>query len=96
MLRAWTYPQQVLSVPRLELKKAVVREYFSGRLVGADKVTWVAGSDIAGPMGAAIVPLSGERHLSAFLKRHGGRQIFMLSELSETLWNEITDRYDRR
>jgi nitrous oxide reductase accessory protein NosL len=95
MIRAWIYPHQVLSIPPQQLKKAVVREYFSGRLVGAEAVTWVTGSDVAGPMGAAMVPLSGDRHLAAFLRRHGGRHTFVFSELSETLWQKITETNEK-
>ena len=90
LLRAWVRPQVMMSVAARHVKCAVVREYFSGRPVDAHTVTWVVGSDVVGPMGPAIVPLAGDRHLAAFIRRHGGRHTFQLSRLSLALWEEMT------
>jgi nitrous oxide reductase accessory protein NosL len=83
LIKSWVRPDKYLSVTESELKRAVVREYFTGRTVDALSVTWVAGSDVVGPMGRAIVPLLGDDHLKAFQRRHGGQTVFSLKGLTE-------------
>ena len=42
---------------RRRLIGLVVRDYFSGQPVDGRAATWVAGSDVIGPMGPAIIAL---------------------------------------
>jgi nitrous oxide reductase accessory protein NosL len=90
MLRSWIHPLVFLSVSAGDMELAVVREYFSGAAMDARMVTWVAGSDVIGPMGPAVVALAGERHLAAFRRRHGGKHLFRLDDLTDGLWQKIT------
>lgn len=90
MLRTWIHPEIFLSVPGDRLKLVVTREYFSGLAVDAKAAVWVAGSGVVGPMGPAFVPLVGDRHLAAFLRRHGGKHVFRLIELTDAVWQTIT------
>jgi len=55
-------------------------------------VSWVAGSDVIGPMGPAMVPVKGESALEAFKRRHGGTAVFLLEELDPDKWFAITGR----
>ncbi len=92
MLRSWIHPDIFLAAAAADLSLPVTREYFSGRSVDARAVTWVAGSDVVGPMGPAFVALAGESHLEAFRRRHGGRHLFRLAELDDALWLAITGK----
>jgi nitrous oxide reductase accessory protein NosL len=90
MLKAWLHPEIFLKSARQTLALAVVQDYFSGRQVDAREVFWIAGSDVIGPMGPAMVALQGKHSVDAFLKRHGGRRVFRLQELTDELWFSLT------
>lgn len=92
MLRSWLHPDIHLGAAVSALKRIVVREYFSGDYLDGNAAFWVAGSDVIGPMGPMIVPLDGEDHLAVFKRRHGGRTVFRLGDMNETLWREIIGR----
>jgi nitrous oxide reductase accessory protein NosL len=93
MIRSWLHPEYFLGVPADALRRAVVREYFSGEQLDAHALIWVAGSDVVGPMGPAVVPLRDEpRLLEAFRRRHGGSAGFRLGELTDAKWQALTGR----
>ena len=92
MIRTWLHPEIFIACSRTELLKAVVREYFSGRTLDARSVVWVAGSDVIGPMGPAVVPLKDKTALETFLSRHGGGETFDLDELTDERWTAITGK----
>jgi len=92
MIRSWLHPEIFLAVPREALRRAVVQDYFGGDNVDAFEVSWVAGSDVVGPMGPALVPVRGEEALRAFQRRPGGQTVFRLSEMNDDLWEKVTGR----
>ena len=92
MIRTWMHPEIFLGVSKASLKLPVVREYFTGREVDAREVIWVAGSDIIGPMGPALVPVKDESSLKVFKQRHGGKTQFRLQEMDDARWFEITGK----
>lgn len=92
MIRSWRHPEVYLAKEKNQLKKPVVRAYFTGETLDARAVFWVAGSDIVGPMGPALVPLKSQANLDAFRKRHGGKTVFRLEELTDDRWLAITGR----
>jgi len=92
MLKAWLHPEIFLKSTRQALSLAVVRDYFTGRQLDAENVFWIAGSDVIGPMGPAMVALQESHSLDAFLKRHGGQRVFRLHELTDDLWIVLTGK----
>ena len=93
LIRSWLHPEYFLGVPADTLRRAVVREYFSGEQLDAAALIWVAGSDVVGPMGPALVALRDEpRFLGAFRRRHGGTASFRLGELTDAGWQALTGR----
>ena len=52
----------------------------------------MAGSDVLGPMGPALVPLKNGDDVAAFRKRHGGKAVFRMKELDDERWEEITGK----
>lgn len=92
MIRSWIHPEAFLGKKKEALKRGVVQDYFTGRQVDAMNVFWVAGSDIVGPMGPALVPLRSVEDLEAFKKRHGGKAVFRLSEMDDGKWLKITGK----
>ena len=72
--------------------RSVVQDYFDGQHVDALSVLWVAGSDVVGPMGPALIPIRDENTLDTFLKRHGGKVTFRPSDLDDEMWEAITGK----
>ena len=89
MIRSWMHPDAYLGVERDQLKRAVVQEYFEGRPVDGSSVTFVAGSDVVGPMGPALVPLASEADVATFAERHGGTERFTLDTINDERWLAI-------
>jgi copper chaperone NosL len=92
MIRSWMHPEIYLGTTRTELKLPVVKEYFSGRQVDGRSIIFVFGSDVIGPMGPTLVPVMDENYLKVFKKRHGGKLQFLLDEMDDGKWLEMTGR----
>ncbi|MBI9084169.1 MAG: nitrous oxide reductase accessory protein NosL [Desulfobacterales bacterium] len=92
MIRTWLHPEVFLAKEKSQLKKPVVRAYFTGEALDARAAFWVAGSDIVGPMGPALVPLKSEENVDVFRRRHGGKSVFRLEELTDDRWLAITGK----
>lgn len=92
LIRTFLHPDAFLSKNRAMIKRMVVKAYFSGRAIDAMTAYWVAGSDVTGPMGPALVPLTDAAAAKSFRRRHGGRVEFRLSDMNEVLWQEITGK----
>lgn len=90
MIRAWLQPEIFLAHPKHRIRRAMVKNYFTGQPLDALEAVWVAGSDVIGPMGPAVVPLSGPEEVRTFRRRHGGKQVFRLQELDSDRWRSIT------
>jgi nitrous oxide reductase accessory protein NosL len=92
MMRSWLHPEIFLATEKERLQTPVVRDYFTGEEVDGRDVFWVAGSDVIGPMGPALVPVKGEKALEAFKRRHGGKTVFRLDQMNDEKWYAITGR----
>ena len=92
MIRSWMHPDIFLGATKTELKRSVVQDYFTGEQVSGGSVYWVAGSDVIGPMGPALVPLKNEQGLDVFKKRHGATAVFRLSEVTDEKWQQLTGK----
>jgi nitrous oxide reductase accessory protein NosL len=92
MIRSWLHPEYFLGAGKDDLVRCVVQDYFEGLHVDGMSAIWVAGSDVIGPMGPALVPLKDEKSLEAFQERHGGRVTFRLADLDDAKWEAITGK----
>jgi len=92
MIRSWIHPEIFLGAAKEDLKRSVVQDYFTGEQVSGRSVYWIAGSDVIGPMGPALVPLKDEQHLDVFKKRHGAKTVFRLSEMTVEKWQQVTGK----
>ena len=92
MLKAWLQPVVFLDRRTEALERPVAQDYFSGEPVDARQVFWIAGSDVIGPMGPALVPLRESSHVEAFRRRHGAAQIFRLEALNSDNWETLTGK----
>ena len=93
MIRTWMHPEIFVNHAKNELHLPVVQEYFTGQVIDARIVIWVAGSDVVGPMGPALVPVKDEAALQSFKGRHGGKTTFRLEEMNDEKWLQITGKH---
>ena len=89
LLQCWRHSQTHLGVPSGAIKRLLALDYFSGAVLDAERAFWVAGSDVVGPMGPALVALQTRRDVDTFIKRHGGSLVFQLHQVDESLWKKI-------
>mgnify|MGYP001828574998 CR=1 FL=1 len=92
LLRTWLRPTVYLGRPPSDIDRLVVRDYFSGKAIDGHTASWVAGSDVTGPMGPAIVALENAQELTVFKSRHGGKTVFTIDQLDDELWGRISRR----
>lgn len=60
-----------------------VTDYYSAKIIPAEAAFFVAGSDVMGPMGKDLVPLSSEKEAAGFRRDHGGNAVYRLGEVTE-------------
>ena len=89
LLRTWLRPTAYLGRRQMEIDRLVVRDYFSGQPIDGRTATWVAGSDVVGPMGPAIIALGDAAQLETFKNRHGGKTVFTFDQVDDALWKTI-------
>lgn len=89
LLRTYHRTQHYLGVDTDDIQRMVVKDYFTGAPLEARDAWWVAGSDLVGPMGPALVALNSEQAVNSFKARHGGKLVFRLNQMDEALWQRI-------
>lgn len=52
-----------------------VTEYYTTRMLPAEDVYFIVGSDVRGPMGDEMVPVQGRDNVETFKRDHGGTKI---------------------
>jgi copper chaperone NosL len=92
LLKGWLHPELFIGRAKSAVARAVTPEYFGGKLIDAMQARWVAGSDVVGPMGRVVVPLKDDADVAVFRKRHGGKTVFRLGELTDAKWLEMTGK----
>jgi len=91
LLRSWRNSKKYLGAEPSAIGEMRVRDYFTGESIDARIAWWVAGSDVIGPMGPAIVALKQQKNVEVFKKRHGGRYTFQLDQVDDALWKNLSD-----
>lgn len=59
-----------------------VTEYYSNRIMKADDLFFVLGSDVLGPMGHEFIPVKGEGAARTFLLEHTGNRMLRFDEIT--------------
>ncbi len=59
-----------------------VKDYYTLKWLDAKKAYFVLGSDVLGPMGHELVPVSSPEAAEEFIKDHGGKQKFQFHEIT--------------
>ncbi len=70
---------------RADISGIYLTDYYSTRLLPAEDLFFVLGSDVYGPMGHEFVPVAGKAAASTFARDHGGQKILRFDQLSPQL-----------
>lgn len=66
-----------------------VTEYYSTKMLHVDKLLFITGSDILGPMGKELIPVSGKEAAEAFKREHKGEDLYTFKQVT----SDILSRY---
>jgi len=69
---------------REDIAAIYVTEYYSNRIMRAEQLYFVLGSDVLGPMGHEFVPVKGKEAADAFMLDHSGNRILRFDEIGPT------------
>lgn len=64
-----------------DITKLYVTEYYSTRIMDAEKLFFVVGSDVYGPMGAELIPVDSMEAAREFMRDHQGKKIIKFGEI---------------
>lgn len=59
-----------------------VTEYYSTKLMEAESLLYVRGSDVLGPMGKEMIPVQGRKPAETFKQDHNGEDIFSFDQIT--------------
>ncbi len=59
-----------------------VTDYYTTKFVNARDTLFVVGSDVTGPMGPELVPITTQEHADSFRADHGGEQVLTFDEVT--------------
>ena len=65
-----------------DISEIYVTEYYTTRMMKAEDLYFIVGSDVKGPMGKEIVPVKGEAEAKTFMKDHNGKKILRFIEIT--------------
>ena len=68
-----------------EIAGIYVTEYYSTKLLDARKLFYVIGSDVYGPMGDELIPLTSEADAREFMRDHKGNRTLKFQEVTKEL-----------
>lgn len=72
-----------------EIIATVVTEYYGLRRIPARSAWYVIGSDVHGPMGHELIPLTSREEAEEFLRDHSGRRILTFDEVTLELLDKL-------
>ena len=79
----FSLPSKEDSRTRADISDIYVTDYYSGQTVSAKHVFFISGSDIYGPMGAELIPVTGESAAASFFLDHKGQKMLRFEQLSK-------------
>ncbi len=62
-----------------------VTEYYSTKMIHVDKLFFVTGSDILGPMGKELIPVQSKEAAEEFKQEHKGKAIFTFEQVTSDM-----------
>ena len=72
-----------------DVATVAVTDYYAVEPIPADGAWYVIGSDVLGPMGHELVPLSTEAEAKEFLRDHQGKKILRFNEVTSEILSNL-------
>ncbi len=66
----------------VDVAQVYVTDYYTTKVVKADEVFFILGSDVMGPMGEEFVVVSNEEDARSFMKDHGGDTMLRFDQVT--------------
>ncbi|OGW25963.1 MAG: nitrous oxide reductase accessory protein NosL [Nitrospirae bacterium GWC2_42_7] len=70
------------SKKQTDISAVFVTEYYSAKIMEANNLFFVLGSDVLGPMGYELIPVASEQNAKEFLKDHNGKKILKFEQIT--------------
>lgn len=81
----YSLPNENDARTRDKIDNIYLTDYYSTRLLPAEQLFLILGSDIYGPMGHELIPVAGEEAAKTFAKDHKGQKIITIDQLTPQL-----------
>ncbi|WP_303720719.1 nitrous oxide reductase accessory protein NosL [Malonomonas rubra] len=81
----FSLPNKNDSRTRDDIAEIYLTDYYSVRLLPVNQLFLVLGSDVSGPMGHEMIPVTGEEAAKTFAKDHNGQKIISFEQLTPQL-----------
>ena len=65
-----------------EITDVFVTDYYTTKMIDGTTAHYITGSDVVGPMGAELVPVSSHDNASTFMKDHRGVEVLTFDQIS--------------
>jgi len=65
-----------------DIAAVYVTEYYSTKILPAEKLFFIKGSNVYGPMGEELIPVETENRAKEFMKDHNGKKILRFGEIT--------------
>lgn len=70
------------SKTKADIASVYATEYYTTAMKDARELLYIQGSDVYGPMGAELIPVSGKEAAEEFLKDHKGKKVLRFEEIT--------------
>ncbi len=70
---------------REDVSDIYVTEYYTTKVMKADDLYFIVGSDVLGPMGHELIPVKGETEAKIFMLDHAGKKKYRFSEITKEI-----------
>jgi len=74
-----------------DIKRVLVRDYYTLKFIRHDTAFYVVGSDVFGPMGHELIPFDSEKNAVTFMTDHNGLKILRFNQINP----ELLDKLDK-
>lgn len=75
-------PKYAHTRDKSEITDVFVTDYYTTEIIDGTTARYIAGSDVVGPMGAELVPVSSPENATVFMKDHRGVEILTFDQIS--------------
>ncbi len=84
MMAYYFSPEKFGGIKGTSIIKVSVKDYYDQEWLDGEEALYVVGSDVLGPMGHELIPVSSKAAAENFLKDHKGKEILAFQEITSS------------